>query len=194
MTTPATAARDRSGAVTDEQRLRGVTRRLPTGVAVLTARDGDAAHGATVSTVSVLTQRPLRIGASLRRGSYLATLIRRCDAFAVNVLSSGQSAVADWFANPERPRGLRQFAYVPWAAHPTGGMPILGDALAHFTCRPADLLPLGASDDLLVADVVEGQGRTGRPLLNFGGDLYDIELRDVLRVRRDGPSTVTSLE
>ncbi|MFD0392702.1 flavin reductase family protein [Streptomyces nogalater] len=155
----------------DEQRLRelrGLTRQLPTGVAVVTAQDGEVAHGATVSTVSVLSQQPLRIGVSLRRGSYLTGLIRQRRVFALNVLSSRQSAVADWFANPERPRGWRQFDYVRWTAHPKAGMPVLEDA------RPASLPangpdPLGASDDLLVAEVLDGRGRNGRPLVNFNG-------------------------
>lgn len=192
--TPAATARAEA---IDEQRLqtlRGITRQLPTGVAVVTVQDRDEAHGATVSTVSVLSQQPLRVGVSLRRGSYLTTLVRRRGEFAVNVLSSRQPAVADWFANPERPRGLRQFDYVPWAADPLSGMPVLTDALAHFACRLTSLVPLGSSDDLLVAEVRDGQGRAGRPLVNFDGQLHDVEFSAVLRVLRGQPSAVTSLE
>ncbi|WP_335941540.1 flavin reductase family protein [Streptomyces sp. PTD5-9] len=196
--TLSTAAADReTTAAADEQRLRklrGLTRQLPTGVAVVTVQDGEAEHGATVSTVSVVSQQPLRIGVSLRRGSYLTGLIRRRGVFAVNVLSSRQSAVADWFANPDRPRGRRQFDYVRWAAHPNAGMPVLEDALVNFQCRLASLIPLGSSDDLLVAEVLDGQGRAGRPLVNFDGRLHDVEFRDVVRVSRSQPSGVTSLE
>ncbi|GAA2232561.1 flavin reductase family protein [Streptomyces nogalater] len=193
--TPSAAATGHEAA--DEQRLRelrGLTRQLPTGVAVVTAQDGEVAHGATVSTVSVLSQQPLRIGVSLRRGSYLTGLIRQRRVFALNVLSSRQSAVADWFANPERPRGWRQFDYVRWTAHPKAGMPVLEDALAQLHCRLTDLIPLGASDDLLVAEVLDGRGRNGRPLVNFNGRLHDVEFRGVVRVSRDQPSAVTSLE
>jgi flavin reductase (DIM6/NTAB) family NADH-FMN oxidoreductase RutF len=197
MTVPAAAASRKTAEAADEQRLRrlrGLTRQLPTGVAVVTIQDGEAAHGATVSTVSVVSQQPLRVGISLHRGSYLTGLIRRRSVFAVNILSSRQSAVADWFANPERPRGIRQFDYVRWAEHPNARMPVLDDALAHFHCRLTNLVPLGSSDDLLVAEVLDGQGRTGRPLVNFDGRLHDVEFRDVPRVSRGQPSAVTSLE
>ncbi|QLH19362.1 flavin reductase family protein [Streptomyces sp. Rer75] len=195
MTAPVTATRPT--ATEHDQRLqalRGISRQLPTGVAVITGAYGDAVHGATVSTASVLSQQPLRLGISLRHGSYLTKLVQQRAIFVVNVLSCRQAAVADWFADPERPRGLRQFDYVPWTAHEQTGIPVLDGTLAHITCRLTNVIPLGTSDDLLVAEVLEGHGRNGRPLINFNGQLHDVEFRSVIRPGRRQASAVTLLE
>ncbi|WP_078966677.1 flavin reductase family protein [Streptomyces sp. WM6378] len=197
MTASAPSLRPTLAPVDDETRwqsLRGFSRCLPTGVSVVTVTYSNAAHGATVSTASVVSQHPLRFGASLRRGSYLADLVRQRGEFVLNVLSSRQAAVADWFANPERPRGMRQFDYVPWTAHKQSGIPVLGGCLAHFTCRLTDSVSLGATDDFLVAEVLEGQGREGRPLVNFAGQLHDVEFRDVFRARREQAGAITTFD
>ena len=88
--------------------------RLTTGVTVLTAGLGCRMHGSTASSVGLLTRTPPTIGVGLRQGSALAGLASEEGWFAVNVLSGRQALGADWFANPERPRGRAQFDLVDW--------------------------------------------------------------------------------
>lgn len=168
----------------DEARtLRGIARRLTTGVAVLTVLHDGVAHGATVSATSVVSQRPLTLCASLRRGSLLATLARDGGQFTVNVLSSRQALVADWFANPHRPSGLRQFDLVEWECDTETGALMLRHALAHLSCRLTDHLTIGDDDELLVAEVVTGRVGVGGPLVNFNGQLHGADFHDVARRR-----------
>ena len=166
------------------QELREGSRRLPTGVSVLTAVHGEMVHGATVSTVSVVSQHPLTVCASLRYGSQLARLATASGLFVVNVLSSAQAMLADWFANPQRPPGREQFGLVRWEPQDGTGIPLLNGCLAQLTCRLTTHQPVGQDDGLLLAEVVGGHTGTGRPLVNFDGGLYAAELHDV--VRRQG--------
>src|SRR5580693_4612014 len=76
--------------------LRRAVRRLATGVAVVTVWHGDDVHGTTVSSVFSVSREPLLIGVCLRLVSGLAEVIDQARCFAVNVLSTRQSAVADW--------------------------------------------------------------------------------------------------
>ncbi|MET9646249.1 flavin reductase family protein [Streptomyces syringium] len=180
---------------TEGQRLRGVSRQVPTGVAVLTAAYEGTVHGATVSTACVVSQRPLMMSISLRRESFMTQLISRSGQFEVNVLSSRQALLADWFANPQRPAGLRQFDHVKWDTDEESGVPVLRDCLARLTCRLTDQVLVGDADTLLIATVVSARTGPGRPLVNFAGHLHDVEFRDV--VRRQGwrvPSPPAGLE
>lgn len=176
--------------------LRDIARRLTTGVAVLTVLHDGIAHGATVSATSVISQRPLTLCASLRRGSLLAQLACERGQFAVNVLSSRQALVADWFANPRRPSGLRQFDLVGWERDTETGALLLRHALAHLSCRLMDHLPIGADDKLLIAVVVAGRVGVGGPLVNFNGQLHGADFQDVVRRRswQDAGAVAASLE
>lgn len=171
-------------AALDDAGLRAVTRQLVAGVCVLTVRHGSAVHGGTVSTATIVAQRPLCLSVSLRRTSYLARLALESGQLACNVLSARQALVADWFANPDRPTGLRQFEMVPWDPDPRSGIPLLRGALATLTCRVTGRHAVGADDDVLLTEVTGGDCGTGRPLVGFGGELHDAELHDV--VRRQG--------
>jgi flavin reductase (DIM6/NTAB) family NADH-FMN oxidoreductase RutF len=175
--------------------LTGAARRLTTGVSVVTAMHEGQLHGATVSSVSVLRpQPPLMVCAFLRRGSVLTGLASADGRFAVNVLSGRQALLADWFANPDRPRGIRQFDLIGWHADPETGLPLLRDALAHLVCRVADVVAAG-DHDLLLAEVLSGAVGVGNPLVTFDGGLHDVEFRGVTRRRgwraTTGPSATT---
>jgi flavin reductase (DIM6/NTAB) family NADH-FMN oxidoreductase RutF len=173
---------------TEKQALRMVSRLLPTGVVVLTATHEGIVHGATASTVSVVSQRPLILCASLRRSSLLARLAVCSGSFAVSVLTAWQSLLADWFANPERPPGSRQFGPIRWEPDEASGLPLLRDALAHLVCRVKDCVPVGEADGLLLGEILRGSSGHGRPLLGFDGRLHDAELLDVVRRQRGSPA------
>src|SRR5215470_18077820 len=109
--------------------LASATRRLATGVAVLTVWHGTQAQG-TVSAVTTMARSPLLLGVCLRSGSSFVELARAAGRFAVNVLGGQQALLASWFADPARPRGLAQFDYVDWETDPFSGAPLLAGCLA----------------------------------------------------------------
>ncbi|BAJ26743.1 MULTISPECIES: flavin reductase family protein [Kitasatospora] len=158
-----------------------VSRRLTTGVSVLTSAHGGSVHAATASTVAVLSQQPLTLAVSLRRNSVLAELATLSGYFVVNVLTSRQAVLADWFAFPRRPRGRAQFGPVDWRTDTATGIPVLTDHLALLTCRIVGRTAVGADDDLIIAEVTAAEAGRGNPLVNYDGRLLDPEFNAVVR-------------
>jgi flavin reductase (DIM6/NTAB) family NADH-FMN oxidoreductase RutF len=155
-------------------------RRFTTGVAVLTVWHGEAAHGATVSSVSILSKDPLLIGASLGNGSTLTQVVDAAGRFAVNVLSGRQASLARWFATPGRPHGLAQFDHLDWEPDTFSGGPWLGGSLAWAGCRLAAVIPTG-DHDLLLGEVVTARTGDGAPLVYFTGQLHEGMMRPLSR-------------
>lgn len=174
---------------TDDDRLPQVVYRLTTGVTVLTAVHGDRAHGSTASAVFAVSREPLLIGVCLRTGSAFAELAARADRFAVNVLSGRQAAIADWFADPDRPAGYGQFAPVDWEPHTGSGAPLLRGAVAWLDCRPTASHP-GGDHSILLAEVLGGESAPGLPLVGYDSRLHNAELHGV--ARRRAPATAAA--
>jgi flavin reductase (DIM6/NTAB) family NADH-FMN oxidoreductase RutF len=162
--------------------LRRAVRRLATGVAVVTVWHGDDVHGTTVSSVFSVSREPLLIGVCLRSVSGLAEVIDQARCFAVNVLSTRQSAVADWFADPGRPQGLAQFDHVEWEPDAFSGAPWINGSLASLGCHLTTTIPAG-DHNLLLGNVVTARTGEGAPLLHFTGRLHDGMLRALPRER-----------
>jgi flavin reductase (DIM6/NTAB) family NADH-FMN oxidoreductase RutF len=162
--------------------LRAAAGRLTTGVTVLTVAHGDTLHGATVSTALPVARVPLIVSAGLRRGSVLTGLAVASGRFAINVLSNRQGPLAEWFGDPRRPAGRRQFDLIDWTADPATGLPLLRRCLANLLCRVYDLVPAG-DHDLLLGEVTTAATGVGQPLLSFAGDLHAADLRGLSRTR-----------
>lgn len=156
--------------------LRQAVRRLATGVAVLTVWHGNVVHGTTVSSVSSVSREPLLIGVCLRGESGLTEVIGEARCFAVNVLSTRQSALAAWFADPGRPRGLAQFDHIEWEPDAFSGAPWISGSLASLGCHLTTTVPTG-DHNLLLGKVVTARIGEGAPLLHFTGRLHDGILR-----------------
>lgn len=187
---------DRGSADWGPDGLAPATLRLTTGVTVLTVRQEERLHGSTVSSTSLVSRDPLTVAAGLRRGSELSELAWQSGWLAVNVLSGRQALLADWFANPERPRDIAQFELLDWETDAATGLPLLRQALAQLVCRVVDRVRVG-DHDLLLATVVSGRSEPGSPLVSVDGALHGVEFRDVARRRRWrslSSATATSLD
>jgi len=172
--------------------LRQAVRRLATGVAVLTAWHGDVVHGTTVSSLAAISREPLLIGVCLREGSGLTEVIGEARCFAVNVLSTRQSALAGWFADPGRPRGLAQFDHLEWEPDAFSGAPWISGSLASLGCHLTATIPVG-DHNLLLGMVVTARNGEGGPLLHFTGRLHDGMLRILPREATHPPGRAAAL-
>jgi 3-hydroxy-9,10-secoandrosta-1,3,5(10)-triene-9,17-dione monooxygenase reductase component len=138
----------------DRQRFRGAIGHFATGVAVVTALDGDAAVGMTTNALCSLSLDPLLILVCFDNTARTLAVVRRTGRFAVNVLRAGQEHVSGRFAS-KLPLD-RKFAAVDYRLE--DGLPILTGALAWVTCELAELLP-GGDHTIGVGAVAEmGQG------------------------------------
>jgi len=164
---PAARAAARSG--TDDSARRAL-RRIASGVTVLTVNANGRPHGITVSAVVTISRDPLVLGACLRTSSGFTAMVRRRRLFTVNVLATGQAAVAERFADASRRPGKAQFGGLRWTPDEITGAPVLGDCLARLACQVTGCQQVG-DHDMLIAEVLAGSPSSGLPLLSFAGQL-----------------------
>jgi flavin reductase (DIM6/NTAB) family NADH-FMN oxidoreductase RutF len=129
-----------------------------TPVSVVTAMSGDRPHGTTVSAFASLSMNPPMVVVSLDLGSELLAVVRQTGQFGLNVLGSGQSALAMTFA---RKGGAAKFANVPWEA--VAGVPRIPDAGGFLVCSVARLVP-GGDHVIVLGDVLGARPAPGQPL------------------------------
>lgn len=150
----------------DEARFRQVLGHFGTGVAVVTAVDENGPLGFTAQSFTSVSLDPPLVAVCPSRLSLTWPKIQAGGAFCVNVLASGQEAVARAFAA----RPTDRFAGVGWAPSPVTGSPVLAGALAWVDCRVEAAHEAG--DHLIVVGMVValgiGEGE-GVPLLFYRG-------------------------
>jgi flavin reductase (DIM6/NTAB) family NADH-FMN oxidoreductase RutF len=129
-----------------------------TPVSVVTAMSGGLPHGTTVSAFASLSMSPPMVLVSLDLGSDLLAVLRQTGRFGLNVLGSGQSALATTFA---RKGGAGKFAGVPWDAE--AGVPRIPGAGGFLVCSVNRLVPAG-DHVIALGDVLAARAAHGRPL------------------------------
>jgi len=149
----------------DSDTYRDLIGRFATGVTVITARDGDTAHGTTASAVSSLSLQPPMLLICMNEQSATGRAVARSGYFAVNVLNEDQHDLAHRFAtkDPDKFAGIR-------TAHGPTGQILLPGALATFECRVVDQLT-GGTHTVFVAEVHHADGHPGQPLAYYRGRL-----------------------
>ena len=148
---------------------RDVIGRFASGVTVLTARDGEADHGMTASAICSLSLEPPMLLACVNRAVSTREAISRGGVFAVNVLHEGQGDLARHFAAP------RADKFAGLDVHRGAlGSPLLPDALAWIECRVTQDIE-GGTHSVFLAEVVQAEGREGRPLAYFRGGFGRLE-------------------
>ncbi len=101
-------------------------------VAVVTSYEDDAPHGTTVSSLASLSLEPALISVAFDNASSLLDIVRRTQAFGVNILSVDQADCAARFAGPREHR----FTGTSWELH--GGLPRVLGSSAWLECEIAD--------------------------------------------------------
>lgn len=138
----------------DERAKKHALRMIPYGLYVLTARTDGAGLGINAATVSWLSQAsfdPPRIVVALGNGSGIWHGVQAAGAFAVNVLGTGQKALASSFFRQVDPEG-DVLAGHRFHAGVTGA-PILDDVPAYLECRVVQTLDAG-DHTFFLADIV----------------------------------------
>lgn len=146
--------------------LRGMLRRYPTGVCVVTA-PGPRPVGLTVNSFASVSLDPPLVLWCLRRAAASRVAFVSAGYFAVNMLAADQA----WLAGQFSQSGYDRFAGVDWAPGPYG-VPLLDGVVAVLVCRLHRVV--GAGDHLILLGEVEPAAcRTSDrpPLLFLGGRL-----------------------
>jgi flavin reductase (DIM6/NTAB) family NADH-FMN oxidoreductase RutF len=146
---------------------------FPTGVTVLSTVAGGQPYGMTVNAFTSLSLEPLLVLAAVNNASRTYHRVRASGVFAVTVLGADQSALARWFADPNRPAGLASFAEVAWRPGPGTGSPVLMGGLSYFDCA-VERVDRAGDHTLLIGRVRDFDVLSARPpLLFFHGRFAD---------------------
>lgn len=117
--------------ITSEQ-FRAVLRHFPSGVTIVTLRDGDRIHGLTVSAFASVSPEPPLVAVVIDQRHKAAELLEAPGTvFAVNILAEDQVELSNrfaWVKDEDR------FKEGDWGQGATGA-PVLRDALAWLDCR-----------------------------------------------------------
>jgi len=153
--------------------------RWPTGVSVVTARDGPLDAGLTVNAFLSVSLAPPSVLVSLTEDADTTPVIERTGLFAVNLLASDQRALSERFARPDPP--AEKFAGLTVHRGRTG-VALLDGTLGALECRMVSRVP--AYDHVLfVGEVVHLEfGQDGPPLVFFQSAYAEAEGTDRLHL------------
>lgn len=142
--------------------------RLAKGVAVVTTRASGHDHALTADSVTSVSLDPVLLLVCIETDARFHDAVTEAGAFAVNVLSAEQRALATWFSTPGRPLP----GQLDRAPHTRSerGIGLLEGTLAALECSVADIHPAG-DHSIVVAEVdsVRLAGTPGDALVHFRG-------------------------
>lgn len=149
----------------DPKMRKHVLRLIPYALYVATARHQDQVAAALISWVSQASFKPPLMMMALKADGYLLHVARQAGGLAINILGSGQKALAARFIHNVTWENGRLNGYAVEKAPATGALLLL-DAPAWFEIRITDLVERG-DHTVVVGEVVNAGLRDpqARPLL-----------------------------
>ncbi len=157
----------------DPEELRRAMRQWATGVTVVSAINGGARHGMTVSSFTSVSLDPPLVLISLERVARTCGLVEKAGCFGVTILSLAQREISDRFAGRiaddlDRFDGLETFTLV-------SGAPLIAGGLAYFDCQVVATYPAG-THIVFIAEVMAARQNPGEPPLMY----YDRDYRGLV--------------
>jgi flavin reductase (DIM6/NTAB) family NADH-FMN oxidoreductase RutF len=150
-----------AGIDTDEQReeydklRRRVLWKMPSGLYVVGARDGERRNGMTLNWASQVSFEPKLVGISVEKTAFTHELISAGGVFSLNVLSREDRAIVRKFVKPvEVDAGAKTLSGFPFHDGRTGA-PILDQAVAFVDCEVRNPVDCGGHT-FFIGEVVDG--------------------------------------
>lgn len=146
----------------DPQSFRSAIGSFASGATVITTARGGTPFGTTASALTSLCLEPPMLLVCMNRGSVTREAVLQAGRFAINILREGHEELAVRFARSdgEKFAGVRRTEL--------DGLPLLDEALAHFTCDVERAVNAG-THTVLLAQVEKAAADDGRPLAYFRG-------------------------
>lgn len=145
----------------DPDVVRAAHRQFPTGVTVVTAMTDDGPRGLTVNAFSSVSMDPPTVLVCVSRTSRSIDALLRAKVIGINLLSSGQEALARTFASSTDDR----FSGVAWSPGESGA-PLLDGTSAHFEVEP-ETIALASTHVVFVGRVVSCSSSSDLPPLLY---------------------------
>jgi flavin reductase (DIM6/NTAB) family NADH-FMN oxidoreductase RutF len=128
--------------------------RIPSGLFVLTARQGEVETGMLASWVQQCSFEPPQISVAVQRGRDIAGWLTAAAGFTINILDDTQTDMIVHFGKGFR---LDELAFIDLEVeHLDHAGPVLREALAYLECRVVQRFAAG-DHDLVIGRVVRGE-------------------------------------
>ncbi|HZZ72922.1 MAG TPA: flavin reductase family protein [Pirellulales bacterium] len=139
--------------------------RLPSGVFVLTVKQGDQTTGMLASWVMQAGFEPPMVSLAIRQGRYLTEWLTQKSPCVLNVLRADQLALLKHFGKGFEPNEPA-FSDIPLNRDPRG-VPLLADSLGHLELEIANFVDSG-DHRIFLATILGGQlNSEGQPLVHI---------------------------
>lgn len=126
--------------------------RFPTGITVVTTRDGTVDHAMTVSSFSSVSLEPLLVLICVEVEARFHDAVLESGVWGVSILAGEGRAAAAWLATRGRPLH-GQLDRTPHHRGPATGVALLDAASATLECRTTAVHP-GGDHSIVVGEVV----------------------------------------
>ena len=123
----------------DADGLKSALRNLGGGVSIITAGEGEARTGATVTSATALSVEPPRMLVSLNRTSSTWPVVERFGHFCVNIVGPLLVGLANQFAGRGGLKGPDRYRGASWTTLASGA-PVLEDAASAIDCEIEEVL------------------------------------------------------
>lgn len=141
--------------VPDAGTFRRAVGRFPTGVCVVTAREGGLDHAMTANAFTSVSLDPPLVLVCVEADARFHDAVVDAGAWAVSVLDASARPVADWLATRGRPLH-GQLDRVPFRRGPRTGAALVEQATAWLECRTVAIHP-GGDHSIVVGEVLTAQ-------------------------------------
>lgn len=154
-----------------QQDLRQILSKFLTGVTVITTLDQhEVPVGFTANSFTSVSLEPPLVLVCLAQSAGLASVFRRTNSFAINILSTEQEAISNGFARKDADR----FAKVDWKSKATGS-PIIGGCAAWLDCEMYEKIIAG-DHIVLIGRILDAEKTARHPLGYYQGRYCAIDL------------------
>jgi flavin reductase (DIM6/NTAB) family NADH-FMN oxidoreductase RutF len=126
--------------------------RFPTGICVVTSRDGGIDHAMTVNSFSSVSLEPLLALICVEVEARFHDAVLAAGVWGVSILDGGGRAIADWLASRGRPLH-GQLDQAPHRRGPATGVALLEAATGTLECRTQAVYP-GGDHSIIVGEVL----------------------------------------
>lgn len=143
--------------------------RIPSGVFILTARQGNEHAAMMASWVQQVAFKPPMVSVALASDRPIAKMIRDSGRFALSILGEQDGALMKKYARG-LPPGADPFGGVS-TVEVGGGVRALADALAYLDCRLRTVVNVDADHELFLGEIEAGrQLRDGQSFVHQRGN------------------------
>jgi flavin reductase (DIM6/NTAB) family NADH-FMN oxidoreductase RutF len=139
-----------------------------TGVTVITVDDGGDVEGMTANAFTSVSLTPLLVLVCVERQARTHAHLHARKRFGVNILSTQQRVIADYYARPDRTHDRAEQESGARFDRTAHGTPVLQGALAYLECRLQTVYEAG-DHTIFIAEVEDVSVWEGEPLLYYRG-------------------------